>query len=402
MKKALAILLALSMVFAAFADAPAADLSVVSVTGSASLEWESNLEAETNGFKNSAEAVVKINLFNGGDASTSGDGMWGELKVVTDKDGFVEVKGKETAALASKIETVPMIAKIDTAKIHFVEGDVAIALNILTPGLGLGEVVLPTAAAPEVKSDAFNVNTGDVLKAGFALEVKTTPIEVNFKVMDNGVAADKEWGFAADATVKAIENVNVKAGFAYSTASELTAITASADYKYAIDDKLYVKPVVAYGMMDEAKSLEAGVLFGWGADGQKPEFALLNKDSEKFADGFSVTFKTDLDETDKIAFGLYDSTLVEGLKVGAQYIATLDDFGEGALACGVKYGTDIDILSIALEFGYANDLATEVDNYIYSVEVSTDDVIDNTTLSAKYAGGKDDNGKITVGAKIAL
>ena len=398
MKKALAILLALSMVFAAFADAPAADFSVVSVTGSASLEWESNLESETNGFKNSTEAVVKINLFNGGDASTSGDGMWGELKVVTDKDGFVEVKGDATDAFASKIETVPMFAKIDTAKIHFVEGDVAIALNILKPSLSLGEVVLPTAASGETKSDKFDV-TG-ALTNGFALEVKTSPIDVNFKVMDNDVAATKEWGFGADATLKVVENMNIKAGFAY--ANEETAFVASADYKLAIDEKLYVKPVVAFGMKDPNKQLAAGVLFGWGADGQKPEFALLNKDSDKFADGVSVTFKSDLDEGNSIVFGLYDSTLLAGLKFGAEYDADLDDFAEGKLATGVKYGTDIDILTVALEFGYKADFALDTNKYIYSVELSTDDVIDNTTLSAKYAGGKDDKGTITVGAKIAL
>ena len=41
-------------------------------------------------------------------------------------------------------------------------------------------------------------------------------------------------------------------------------------------------------------------------------------------------------------------------------------------------------------------------NIEYDVEVSTDDVIDNTNLYAKYEGAKDNNGKITVGAKISL
>ena len=417
MKKALAILLALSMVFAAFADAPAADFSVVSVTGSASLEWESNLEAETNGFKNSTEAVVKINLFNGGDASTSGDGMWGELKVVTDKDGFVEVKGDATPAFASKIETVPMFAKIDTAKIHFVDGDVAIALNILKPSLSLGEVVLPTAASGETKSDKFDV-TG-ALTNGFALEVKTSPIDVNFKVMDNGVAADKEWGFGADATIKAVENLNLKAGFAY--AFEKTAFVASADYKLAIDEKLYVKPAVAFGLEGDAKKeLAASALFGWGTEGQEPDFikdGLKDKDGNdtrfipnKCADGFSVTFTTNMADpaVNTISFGLYDSTLLEGLKVGAAYGANLDDFGKGNLSLAAKYGTDIDILTIALDFGFRTTFGTEKSSlYAYAVEVSTDDVIDNTKLYAKYesltAEGADTaKGKITVGAKIAL
>ena len=39
---------------------------------------------------------------------------------------------------------------------------------------------------------------------------------------------------------------------------------------------------------------------------------------------------------------------------------------------------------------------------ISSVELSTDDVIDNTNLYAKYEGQSEKSGKITVGAKIAL
>ena len=127
MKKALAILLALSMVFAAFADAPAADFSVVSFSGNAALEWVSDLDKEENGFNNTTEAAVKINLFNAGDAATSGEGVWGELKIVTDKDGFYEVK--DGSALAAGLTTPPLYAKVDTAKIHFVDGDVGIALN---------------------------------------------------------------------------------------------------------------------------------------------------------------------------------------------------------------------------------------------------------------------------------
>ena len=390
MKKALAVLLALGMVFAAFADAPAADLSVVSVTGNAALEWISDLEAETNGFNNSSEVKVKINLFNGGDVATSGDGVWGELKIVTDKDGFVEV-GADTA-FASKIADVPMFAKIDTAKIHFVDGDVGIALNILKPGLGIGEVVLPTATAADVKSAKYDPDNGS-LKAGFALEITSSVIDANFKVLDNGLAAEKEWGFGADATIKAVENMNLKAAFSF--ADEKVAFGASADYKLAINDALYLKPVVAFAMCDESKELAAGALFGWGADGQEPKFKWV---SDKCADGVSVTFTTALNDADPVvAIRLYDSTLLDGLKVGAEFLLP----GK-VLNAGVKYGTDIDILSIALGFDYTSNFEAETNDFAYSVELSTDDVIDNTNLYAKYEGGKDDSGKITVGAKISL
>ena len=389
MKKALAVLLALGMVFAAFADAPAADLSVVSVTGNAALEWISDLEAKTNGFANPSEWNVKINLFNGGDVATSGDGVWGELKIVTDGDGFVEVKDGK---LAEKLVTIPMTAKIDTAKIHFVDGDVGIALNILAPGLGIGDVVLPTATAFEQKSAAYNPDDGS-LTNGFALEITSSVIDANFKVLDNGVAADKEWGFGADATIKAVENMNLKAAFSF--ADETVAFGASADYKLAINDAIYLKPVVAFAMMDEAKELAAGALFGWGADGQEPDFKWV---TNKCADGVSVTFTTALDDADPVvAIRLYDSTLLDGLKVGAEFLLP----GK-VLNAGVKYGTDIDILSIALGFDYTSNFEAETNNFAYSVEVSTDDVIDNTNLYAKYEGGKDNNGKITVGAKISL
>ena len=470
MKKALAILLALSMVFAAFADAPAADFSVVSFSGNAALEWVSDLDNEKNGFNNTTEAAVKINLFNAGDAATSGEGVWGELKIVTDKDGFYEVK--DGSALAAGLTTPPLYAKVDTAKIHFVDGDVGIALNILAPGLALGENVLPTAVAADVKSAKFDVAslapasaeytvakdayddavealaelkktdyTADALlaaerlvtstkktlddtaapaalKAGFALEITSSVIDANFKVMDNGVAKDKEWGFGADATIKAVENLNVKAGFAY--AFEKTAFLASVDYKLAIDEKLYVKPAVVFGTMDETKQLAASALFGWGTEGQEPDFikdGLKDKDGNdtrfipnKCADGFSVTFTTNMADpaVNTISFGLYDSTLLEGLKVGAAYGAKLDAFGEGTLSLAAKYGTDIDILTIALDFGFRTTFGTEKSSlYAYAVEVSTDDVIDNTKLYAKYesltARGADTaKGKITVGAKISL
>ena len=465
MKKALAILLALSMVFAAFADEPATNYSVAEFSGSASLEWISDLEAETNGFANATEANLKINLLNGGDKATSGDGVWGELKIKIDTPDALTNPG----AL-----TIGKTAAVDTAKIHFVDGDVGIALNILKPGLALGENVLPTAVGADVKSAKFDVasfapNAGEAaikaaqaevdkqqalydaaklveaqggvkaddtalkaakkdlevaknesaaLKAGFALEITSSVIDANFKVMDNGIAKDKEWGFGADATIKAVENLNLKAGFAY--AYEKTAFVASVDYKLGINDSLYLKPAVSFGTMDETKQLAASALFGWGTEGQEPDFikdGLKDDDGNdtrfipnKCADGFSVTFTTNMADpaVNSISFGLYDSTLLEGLKVGAAYGANLDDFGKGNLSLAAKYGTDIDILTIALDFGFRTTFGTEKSSlYAYAVEVSTDDVIDNTKLYAKYesltAEGADTaKGKITVGAKISL
>ena len=420
MKKALAILLAIGMVFAVFADAPVVSNSVVEFKGAASLEWISDLDAETNGFKNSTEANLKIDIVSAGDAATSGDGIWGELKIKVDgttvnngkivvtkdkkddadkvwPDEYTTVEpnddGKYDATL--NIPFYPA-ASVETAKIHFVDGDVGIALNILAPDLNLGKASVPTATGATFET----VESGDALKAGFALEITSSVIDANFKVKDNGEAKEKKWGFAADATVKAVENMNLRAAFAF--ANDKTALRFGADYKLGINDALYVKPAVDFTKnYDDGKALVAGALLGWGTEGQEPGFFFV---SNKCADGFSVAFSTNMADpaVNKIAFGIYDSTLLAGLKVGADYVANLDEFGKGTLQADVKYGTDIDILSIALAFGYQGNFATETNTCKYSVEVSTDDVVDNTTLYAKYAGESEKSGKITVGAKIAL
>ena len=279
MKKALAILLALSMVFAAFADEPATNYSVAEFSGSASLEWVSDLDEKTNGFKNDASATLKINLLNGGDKATTGDGVWGELKIKIDTPDALPNPGQLN---------IDKTAAVDTAKIHFVDGDFAVALNILAPSLELGNASIAAATGTTestTKNKVADYNTG------FAVEITTPVADVNVKVADNGVAAEKKFGFAADAKLKAVENLDVNGAFAY--ADETTAFRAGANYKLAINDKLYVKPAVDYTQKGEAKDLAAGILFGWGADGQEPGLDYI---ADKCADGVSVVFGTDLTE----------------------------------------------------------------------------------------------------------
>ena len=203
MKKALAILLALSMVFVAFADEPATNYSVAEFSGSAELGWKSDLDAKENGLFNNTSATLKINLLNGGDKATAGDGIWGELKIKIDTPDALENPGALTIGKA---------AAVDVAKIHIVDGDVGIALNMLKPDLKL--------------ADNYDVTGG--LAAGFGIEVTTSPIDVNAYVMDNGVAADKAFGFKANASVKAVENLTLKGAVAYNVKDEKLAATADA------------------------------------------------------------------------------------------------------------------------------------------------------------------------------
>lgn len=387
MKKALAILLALSMVFAAFADEPATNYSVAEFSGSASLEWVSDLDEKTNGFKNDASATLKINLLNGGDKATTGDGVWGELKISIETPDALENPG------ALSIEKT---AAVDTAKIHLVDGDFAVALNILAPSLELGDASIAAATGTTESTTANKVAD---YNTGFAVEITTPVADVNVKVADNGVAAEKKFGFAADAKLKAVENLDVNGAFAY--ANETTAFRAGANYKLAINDKLYVKPAVDYTQMGEAKDLAAGILFGWGASDQEPGLDYI---ADKCADGVSVVFGTDLTEkAGDVVVGFYDSTLVAGLNVGAQFDTTLANFGKGKLAVAAKYGTDIDIITVSLHGGVELTLADRTTtNFKYGIKLNTDDVIDNTDLYVSYEGEKDKKGKIVAGAKISL
>ena len=225
MKKALAILLALSMVFAAFAGEPVVSNSVVEFKGDASLEWQYDLDAEAYGLINNTNANLKINIVEGGDKATSGDGIWGELKIKVDgtsvNNGVVKEYTKDSLADAQKdyagefgsVATEPNSdgkhevkvksplypsASVDVAKIHFVDGDNAVVLNLKAPDLKL--------------ADDFDVGN---LSNGFAVETSAKDIgSLTFKFQDNGVAKDKKYAYGADVSVSAIENASLSAKWA--------------------------------------------------------------------------------------------------------------------------------------------------------------------------------------------
>ena len=95
MKKALVLLLALSMVFGVFADEPVANVNVSEFSGEASVTWGVDLDAERTGFSNSAKATLKLNLLDGGDKASTGEGVWGEIKIKTDGDTFAKAEGDD-------------------------------------------------------------------------------------------------------------------------------------------------------------------------------------------------------------------------------------------------------------------------------------------------------------------
>ncbi|MBQ4555809.1 MAG: autotransporter, partial [Spirochaetaceae bacterium] len=78
MKKALVLLLALSMVFSVFAAEPVANVNVSEFKGEAAVTWGVDLDSGKTGFKNDAKVTMKLNLIDGGDKSSTGEGVWGE------------------------------------------------------------------------------------------------------------------------------------------------------------------------------------------------------------------------------------------------------------------------------------------------------------------------------------
>lgn len=378
MKKALAILLALSMVFAAFADEPATNYSVAEFSGSAELGWESNLDKPAHGIYNNASATLKINLLNGGDKATTGDGVWGELKIKINTPDALENPGN----LEIKAKDSDTIAFVDVAKIHFVDGDFGIALDIKKPSLKL--------------ADDYDV-TGD-LKAGFGIEVTTKPLNLTVKVMDNGVAETKEFGFAAFAEQKALADLTLKGAFAYNAKAEKLAATADLGYKLAFGEDMALTPAIAFKVLDKAKALDVSANFVWG--GAETEVDFAGKGT-----GLTVKYGTKFAEKDgSLEISAYD-TLFEALKLGVKYVAGVADIAKGTLDLGAAYSVAIDIVDFSLHGGAELKLADEkvLADYKYGATLSTDDVIDNTVIGVNYEAAKaTPKGTIKVYAKISL
>ena len=178
MKKALVLLLALSMVFGAFADEPVANVNVSEFKGEASVQWGVDLDSGKTGFKNDAKVTMKLNLIDGGDKASTGEGIWGEIKIKTDGDTFTKVEGndKEFGALE-----IPAKIKVDTAKLHF--GD-NVYIGITSGDTTVGEYKLDTAVAAE---QIKNGNVGDDsykngITAGYANDMFS--VDVDFRSAD--------------------------------------------------------------------------------------------------------------------------------------------------------------------------------------------------------------------------
>ena len=424
MKKIVGIIAALALAGSVFAD-PEVVPVIATFDGNAKLEWIANLDAETTGMKNSEEATFKVKFIAEGTKETSGDGLWGELKI---KAGSTEVEAKNDGVAKTGVAVAN--PTVETAKIHFVDGDTYFRMNIKAPGLSLGGGDLALATSSPWKDAKVGVTVTGA--QGFTLEFGIPAVDFNLQFADNGQqkSSAKEFGIVFDATLKGaafdVDGLAVTAGFGYATEkvggkSQDAAIFAKATYKLAIDDTYYVRPTVSFGLQGEAKQLVAGVLFGWGAEGmenlgwEKFSNGAVNI-PEKCSDGVSIALKSTLADKAPMAFlfGFYDSKLLAdfGLTIGAQLaVADLANFGKGtdAFDAGVKYssGDTFGDWKVSANLGIKFLLDPSKFGALYGFEVKNGAIIQNTDLyinykgeHAKDIGAADLKGTVTVGAKI--
>ena len=436
MKKIVGIIAALALASAVFAD-PDVTPTVSSFKGDASLEWIADLDAEKTGMKNSESGEFKIVFVPETTKATEGTDLWGELEIKVAK---VEVTGTGAGPAldltdpadpkfsSGAIFIVPGVS-VEKAKIHFSDDDFYARLNIKAPGLSLGGGKIVLATRSDIGT-ADNPSTSVTLNGaqGFTFEFGLKDlVDFNLQFADNGLqkADDKKFAFVFDATLNGkgfdVEGLEINAGVGYSTEEEKAAFGAKATYKLALDDKYYLRPSVGFTFKDKAKALTAAVLFGWGGENAEPGFKKFNKDTapanipNKCTDGVSFALTSNLESKDeggtmKFIFGVYDSTFVPGLKVGADFQGDFNTIGDAwEMNAAAKYSNTFDIWTIDANFGLKVKKGAETNTgFLYGFGVSTDNsLIQNTKLYINYAGekaadvgGVDNKGKVTVGTQI--
>ncbi len=397
MKKALVILMALSMVFAAFADEPAVKNEIAEFTGSASVTWGVDLDAKKTGFKNEEEAKLKFTLIGKGDKSTTGDGVWGELKIKAGDASEAEANGADENVVVKKVT-------VDVAKIHISD---MLAIGIREGSNKYGEYKPVTA----VKSDGHfkTDNVGGTVTDGITLEVALPDLldlNIDFRSEEQYT---NNYGIGTSLAVKAVENLNLKVGFGIDFfGNNPWGLSASADYKLGLSDTMYLKPQVGFTMKnaDNSGVIAAALLFGWGKENEDTNIKWVSK---KVSDGFSVATKIPLADGAAIPLcvGVWDSTFVENLKVGAQFhVNDVKNFEVNTLAFEFAY----DLGGIKPAVAFAMDKGGDLewtDDMKLDVKVDFTGFVTNTTFTLEYASGnlKADPaglGKINLTAKIAF
>jgi hypothetical protein len=295
MKKVALSLMALSLVAAgAFADAPKWDPKVTTeIKGDATVTFGYDLDQGVYAFKNSTSVDFVIDLVSSGDRATASDAdVWGEIKVITDGDP-VRLKPADHTLTGYAV-------KVDFAKIHLGK---SAYLSITSHGTQIKYASSPDLAwfGHQFDSSArYGKDKGRFIQAAFGdtgaanaggVELgytadKIVTVTVAFGSINEWSTATVEKGskdptsnklaYKAALDVLALSDIGLTLGAGYSSSTvkeSASAYGAKAAYTYKIDgDKLYLKPTVGVGVVDNAgktvkpfNTASAGLLVGTGA-----------------------------------------------------------------------------------------------------------------------------------------
>ncbi|MBR6341416.1 MAG: hypothetical protein IKR64_05915 [Treponema sp.] len=451
MKKIVGIIAALALAGSVFAE-PSVSPVIAEFKGDASLEWSADLDSEKIGMQNKQSANFKVTFIAEGTKATTGEGLWGELEI---KEGKTEVNAeKDKPVKFAAGDTWVAAPTVEKAIIHFVDDDFYASMDIKGPDLGLGggDLFLATQSKKAYPATSATLTGAQGFKINFGLK---DLFDANVSFADDGLdkMSNKDFGFKADGSLKAVENLLLYAGVAYTSEEEKLAFATKASYKVDLDD-FYLRPSVGFTLKDKAKYLAGALMFGWDAEGEGADanFAgfktlpalptvdelkatgMTEADAKKYLawvtpyassgsvpnkcnSGVSVMISSTLEDKEgiDILVGAYDSKFIAeflpGFSAGAQFFANTETMDDAwVLDAAIKYGNTFDIWKIEANFGLKTVKFGDETNagFLYGFGVSTDNsLIQNTKLYANYAGetakdlgGKNLKGTITVGTQI--
>ena len=261
MKKIIAITaMAAAAAALSFADEPVADLKVAELSGNASVTWGVDLDTGKTGFRNTEEAKLKVNFTNEGTKKTEGEGIWAEI----------ELKGKSLYAENGAIKDGT--ASVEKAQLHF--GPVYVGIrkgNTLVGDIKLLNAVTSSTIGVD---GALGPDHDQGVVAGFSNDLFAIDVDFRSKKDATNNWYNNDYGAAAEATLKFVPNLEIKAGADYQFDAKALGVGANAKYTLALGDKFKLIPSVAYTMgyredginntADIGMSLAAGAIFAWG------------------------------------------------------------------------------------------------------------------------------------------
>jgi hypothetical protein len=394
MKKSLILFLAFLVVGAlAFAAEPTAEVKILEFTGNASATLGFDIDRGMAAFANAVTIDLKLQLLAGGDKTTTGDGIWGELKIETnDSDnsiriGNADVTTNDTAMQGLSVPDLKVVtAKLNIGKIAYV--------GIKADGTQLNYTKLMDEAGGFYPVDTTKFygqlastddNTGTLVQnldisvasdvnAANGIVLGITPEGIgNFTVDLRSVPAWRqdddqfyvnEWGIRGQADITAVPNLTLKLGAAYSVGERneiATDVTDPRDfgvgglvsYKIPIDATMYVMPLVAVDsqlfMFDPdadpntviGVEAQVGVRLGWGDKSKLNLYFSPDNDTDwGYYPGITAGVRfMDVDFTDALPAAISPDAVV-GLNVSAF---------SGALVPNLAANVAIEVLDLMAE-----------------------------------------------------